>query len=801
MPTSKASIDYPDPLAPHSEKITDQYALKVAKAISSDWFSGADITRDCDYGDRRDWIYKMRLEARGKDSVDAEKDHVSREKEQLDFMNMDWRNLNYAGKFINIVVNGIKEEFYQVDISAIDQLSNQIREKYRRRLQEEMYASKMLKRATEVLNIDMTSNGFIPGDEEELDIHMEIDYAPITEISEELLIDYVKLTNNWGNIKQKVNYDLAECGLGVVKCYTDKTDGVKLKYVNIENFIHSYVNMNDFSDCHYFGEVDTITISELQRISGFSEDVLREIAEMSGKTLPHTSTTIRNYQEDPFENLLDIKVNILNFTFKSTKEVIYKKTKSKHNTIKMNRKGEDFNPAKRSDYERVDNRYDTWYEGSYVIGSDHIYNYRESENIVEDELNRAASCYIVRATDIYRNELHSFMEDISPIKAQIQRVHLKIQQMVAEMRPDPIELDLDMLADLDSGEKGKASDWKMALGLFQAKGIYFSSRLNLGEDGMKDRPAMRPAPVNQASQLPALLNAWAHYYNLMREITGINPFRDGTQPSDALVGVQQMAVMASNTATEYIVRASMDITKLCAARISSRISDIYKHSDIKEIYTRAVGRKNIEAKKSLEDRHLHDFGFTIGVIPSEPEIREFKESLTLALQEQSIFVEDKIQAEAIAKRNIKQALVYLAFKRRKNLKRTREENLENIQVQSQANAQAAAAAEQAKVQAYQSQAEIDVRKEQSLSLIRVREQMAMNQVNQPVQQREFQFEIYKEQLKQQTALEKEEMKESEKNRRQDRNNAQQSQMIEQRRADSPPIDFEQDEEFSEFFQS
>lgn len=658
MSKKTKSIAFPDPLAKDTVKRTNEYGLLVAQAISSDWFTGASIS-GCDYGDRRDWIYKMRLSARGKENVDKDKELVARESEQLDFMNMDWRSLNYAGKFINIVVNGIKEEYYQVDVSAVDKLSNEIREKYRKQLEEDMYSYNMLKKATQMQGIDLLPKGFVAEDEQELDIHLDIDYSPDMEIAEELLIKYVKDTNNWHNIKNKVDYDLTECGLAALKCYTDKTEGVKLKYVDIENFIHSYVNMNDFSDCHYFGEVESVSISELQRVSGFSEAILRKIAEMSGKSLSSTANTIRNYQEEPFRNLLDIKVNLLHFSYKTAKEIVYKKTKDKHDGYKMKKKDSDFSPKKRSDYERVDKVWDTWYEGTYVIGSEYLYDYKESENLVDDELNRSASKYIVRATDIYRNELHSFMEDIEPIKSQMHRVHLKIQQIVAEMRPDPIELDLDMLAELDSGQEGKSFDWKQALALFNAKGIYFSSRQNLGEDGMKDRPAMRPAPSQQGSQLPALLNAWAHYYNLMREITGINPFRDGTQSPDALVGVGEMARLASNTATEYIVKASMDLSKVAAERISSRLSDIYKHSNIKNIYTRAVGKKNIRLIETLKDRHLHEFGFTVNLIPSEPEIQEFKESLGMAVQEGSIFVEDKIQAEAIAKKNIKQALFSL----------------------------------------------------------------------------------------------------------------------------------------------
>ncbi len=792
MAEKKSPYLFPDPLAPDSEKRSKEYGLTVAHAIANDWFNGLDITQDCTYYNRKEWIRKMRLESRGKGDIGYDRDIISRDEMQLDFMNMDWRDLNTLGKFVNIVVNGNNEDLFQVDVSAIDQLTNKIRQEYREQLEADMHSFKMLQNARRILGIDLTPKGFVPDDEEELDLHMELDYKPIPEVIEELLIKYVKKINNWHNIKQKVNYDFVESGLGAVRCYTDKIDGIKLKYVNIENLVHSYVTMNDFSDAHYFGEVESITLAELQRTSDLSEKDIRIIAEKyAGVQSEHQKGLMwgYNYENGDFNRVLGFNVNICHFTFKTAKTIVYKKNKTKHGTLKMTEKDETFE-QKRSDFERVDNTYETWYEGSHIIGTDYIYNYRESENIVEDEMQRASSNFIVRATDLYENTLHSFVEDCLPIKSQMQRVHLKIQQLVAELRPDPIELDLDMLAELDSGEQGKEWDWRQALALFNAKGIYFSTRANLGEDGMKDRPAVRHAPQAQSSQLPALLNAWAHYYNLLREITGINPFRDGTQPSDALVGVQQMAVMASNTATEYIVKASMDLTKTVSERISSRLSDIYKHSNLKEKYTNAIGRKKIEYREYLKDRHLHDFGFTLSIIPTEAELMEFRQSLEIALKEQSIDVEVKIQAEAIAQQNIKQALMYMSYKRRKALKKRRDEELENIQVQAQANARSAQQAEQLKMQSEQLKAQLEIEKEQAKSLIRVKERQAMIQVETPNQEKEWTFELYKEQLKAQTSLQNERFKEAQKTFRQDRNNSQASRMIDQRNNDSAPIDFQ-----------
>ena len=45
---------------------------------------------------------------------------------------------------------------------------------------------------------------------------------------------------------------------------------------------------------------------------------------------------------------------------------------------------------------------------------------------------------------------------------------------------------------------------------------------------------------------------------MMRDATGLNEARDGSQPNkDSLVGLQKLAAANSNTATKHIVQASL----------------------------------------------------------------------------------------------------------------------------------------------------------------------------------------------------------------------------------------------------
>jgi hypothetical protein len=73
------------------------------------------------------------------------------------------------------------------------------------------------------------------------------------------------------------------------------------------------------------------------------------------------------------------------------------------------------------------------------------------------------------------------------------------------------------------------------------------------ELGIKESKAISVYPSGNGGHISAMLNAWAFKYNLIRDLTGINPARDGSLSQDALLGVNQMSDLASNTVTKHIV--------------------------------------------------------------------------------------------------------------------------------------------------------------------------------------------------------------------------------------------------------
>lgn len=793
--------NYIDPLASDIEKSSDDYGLKVAKEIASFWFNGGMLTNDCTYAKRRDWIRSMRKYSRGEQDLSHYKGLISGEKgDNLTFHNLDWRPDKTAGKFVYVVANGIDDKHYRLNVIANDRLSSDEKVEYRKELKNEMYNRDLVRLAKEMLGVDVGTTAYVPDSEEDLEIHMETKYKPKQEIANELLIQTVFDYNEWRDIVEGYTKDLVESGLGVVECYTDNLNGITLRLVDIENYVHSYVKNNNFSDKTYEGVVRTVAVSELQSEGGFSDGEMREIIKMyasknglSAIELRSTNFSITNY--------LDLKIDILDFTHKTSKRRAYKKKYNDKGGFKMVGKSSDYSIRKTKKSESVAKTVNTWYEGSYILGSEIVYNYRESNHIVKDSLGRARSRFIARATNIYENRLHSFLSDIVPALDQLHITKLKLQHVIAEIKPQGAEIDIDMVVSLTQGDK---IDYKEIIRLFTAKGIVFKKRISDEFGNIKEGRAVEELQNGIPGNLLHLLNVLQHQYETLREITGINPSRDGTQRHDMLVGVNEAQIIASNTITNHISKAAIKLKLDVAEVISLRISDIFrfKHKapHLVKMYERAIGKLNVDVLESMKGIHLYSFGFSMEMLPTMQELQNFEESMRISLEAGRITEDDMNEAREIAKKNPKLANQYLRIRRKKKQEEDLAIQEQQARIKSESDIASATAASQNRIQEKAAEGEIMVEVEKAKAMIEVEKQAMLNQVNEPVRREGYDVDIFKKQLEVAAAMDLNRFKEDEKTRRQNKNNTDHSKMIDQRKRDLPPIDFNRDAEFDDILE-
>ena len=307
-------INFPSQVVSDLEKMSPEYGLKIARAIEQEWFTEVNSNR---YVDTQSRFHRLRLYARGEQSIQKYKDELSINGD-LSYLNLDWKPVPIISKFVDIVVNGMSERLFNVKAYSQDQYGVNKRTEYMESIIRDMKAKAFNDNAQNMMGINLRENqpDVIPDSEEELDLHMQLDYKQAVEIAEEQAISVLLEGNRYDLIRKRLLYDLTVLGIGCVKTSFNWSEGVTIDYVDPANIVYSYTDSPYFDDIYYIGEIKTIPINELVReFPHLTQSDLEEI-ENSYKT-----PSGRYLHEDMDDKN---KVQVLYFNYKTYMNNVYK---------------------------------------------------------------------------------------------------------------------------------------------------------------------------------------------------------------------------------------------------------------------------------------------------------------------------------------------------------------------------------------------------------------------------------------------------------------------------------------------
>jgi len=290
-----------------------------------------------------------------------------------------------------------------------------------------------------------------------------------------------------------------------------------------------------------------------------------------------------------------------------------------------------------------------------------------------------------------------------------------------------------------------------------------------------------------------LIANYNHYLDMIRSVTGLNEARDGSTPHpDALVGVQKLAALNSNTATRHILDSSLYVLRRLAEALSYRVSDILEHADFKDEFLNQIGKYNVNTLDKIKDLYLHDFGIFIEIAPDEEERAQLEANIQVALSRDNINLEDAIDIREV--KNIKLANQLLKLKRKKKDQTTQEQAMQMQQMQAQSQMQVQQMAAQAAQQKIQLESQAKMQIEQVKTDMGIKRLDAEARYKLMLMEREFEMNMQLQGMTQEQLKQREDMKEDAKGKRIDKQNTQQSKLIEQRKNNLPPMSFESNED-------
>jgi len=773
---------FPSQMVSEEEKKSEEYGLLVGQAIEYEWFRGGRVN-----GSRWNTGYQnfhnLRLYARGEQNVQKYKDELSINGD-LSYLNLDWKPVPIIPKFVDIVVNGISTKNYEIKAVAQDPFSLKQRTDYAQGIMRDMGTKEELEQleASIGVNVFNTSDpSSLPGSKEELEVHLQLDYKQSVEIAEEEVINTVLSFNKYNLINKRVNEDIVTIGIGALKTSFNKSNGVVVDYVDPANLVYSYTNDPNFEDIYYVGEIKSMTLAEIKKqFPSLTDKEMEMMVRYPGRD---------GYIANPnYDNDL---VQILFFEYKTFIDQVFKIKKTDNGLEKTLQKPDTFNPPESDNFNRVSRSIEVLFSGAKVMGVPQMLEWKLSENMTrpQSDLTKVNMNYAICAPNLYQGRIESLVSRCTTFADMIQLTSLKLQQVIQRMVPDGVFVDVDGLAEVDLGNGTNYNPQEALNMYFQTGSIVGRSLTQDGDPNRGKVPIQELQSSSANGKIQSLINTYQYYLQMIRDVTGLNEARDGSQPDpNALVGLQKMAANASNVATRHILDASLYLTVRACENISLRVADMIDFGLTKNALKSSIGTFNTKTLEEIDNLHLYDFGIFLELEPEDEEKAMIEQNIQMALQQNQIYLEDAIDI-----RNIKNTALgnqVLKFRRKQKQQQDQQAQQQQIQAQSQAQQQATEAAAMNEVQKNEAMTQSKVQLEQAKSQFEIQRMQTEAQLKAQMMAEQFQYDLQLAQMQMQATKAKEAEIEDRKDKRTQLQATQQSKMIDQRKNDLLPTDFE-----------
>jgi len=791
---SITSAGFPSQFVSDAEKASDEFGLQIGQAIQYEWFR-----RDgnqCRYYNQWRDFHRLRLYARGEQSIAKYKNELAIDGD-LSYLNLDWTPVPIIPKFVDIVVNGMSDRLFKAKAFSQDAMSQAKRSKYQDMIEGQMVAKDMLSTIEQNTGLQMfvTSPEELPQNDEELALYMQLKYKPAIEIAEEEAIDTLFEENHYLDLRKRFDYDLAVLGIAVGKHEFLPGAGVKVSYVDPANVVYSYTEDPHFKDCFYWGEIKTVPITETRKIDpSLTNEDLEKISKYSQSWYDYFNVA-QYYDNDIFYR---DTCTLMYFNYKTTKKFVYKKKILEGGGSRVIEKDDQFNPPvemmEEGRFEKIEKTIDVWYEGVMVMGTNILLKWELAENMVRPKSasQHAIPNYVAVAPRMYKGVIESITRRMIPFADLIQMTHLKLQQVISRIVPDGVFIDADGLNEVDLGT-GNAYNPEDALRLYFQTGSVIGRSYTQDGDFNQGRVPIKELNSNSgAAKTQMLITNYNHYLDMIRTVTGLGP-RDAQVPDpNSLVGLQKLAALNSNTATRHILDGSLYIYRSLSEALSYRIADILEYADFRDDFANKIGKYNVSILNDISDLYIYDFGIFIEVSPDEEEKAQLEANIQMALSKNDINLEDAIDIREI--KNIKLANQLLKMKRVRKQEKEQQMQMQQQQAQAQVQMQSQQMAAQTAMQKIQAETQSKIQVKQAEIAFEIEKMSNEAELKRQLMQVEFDYNMQLSGMQAEGLAEREKSREDAKSKRISQQNTEQSQLINQRKNNLPPQNFESNED-------
>jgi hypothetical protein len=646
------------------------------------------------------------------------------------------------------MVGKLMNQTYKIQCNPIDAESLTQYDDYRKQLYANMYLAKMAPQMEEKTGIPLIPMGQkIPKNQDDAEMHMKLNYKMDASMAMEECVEWVDDQNMFPETRRKLLRDLITIKKAALYRYYDHNHNIIHEYVDPVDIITPYSKHDNYRNITYVAVHKQYQIWELAEMNPeFSNEDLYDIAmQQAGNNRNPRWTYGTSYEGYYQQNNADFayvnfNVNVLEFHFiaeNSDTRVKRKNAKGgfffdkKPNGYKLDVKpssivvvsdgdswkvkGEKLTVNKSkaktaSDAQKhfasvktkrrnetseiINNKKKYLYSGKWIPGTEYIWSYGMAENIPREKISGSYSPEVrlpisIIQPNMYDMQNKSLVERCIPFEDGMNLANLKFQQLLIKAVPPGVAFDVDALDGVIT-QQGETSDPEEILKMYLQTGSfpYSSTR----PDGTPiNGKAIETLPNGIGSDFNAYIATQQHYMQLMNDVIGFNSAVDASSPNaDALVGVQKMAINATNNALRPLYDSHLNLILESTKQIMLMVQDSMQYNE--KAFKMAIGDAATATLRHGKKIALNQFGIAVELAPDEEERAQIEGLIQLGIQNGSITASDAIRLRQELKSSAKLAAQLLVLLETKNkeeaLNKAMQEQKQNAEVQMQ-SAQAA----------------------------------------------------------------------------------------------------------------
>ena len=635
---------------------------------------------------------------------------------KVNYMNINWQSINIVNRVISGLVGRWMGRSEKIKVTATDSISTKQKKDEFETLEFILENRKMIEQLQAESGVPLMPEGEnLPEDKEELKLWQSQFQRLPEEIQYELACNDILQANGWfDTLKEKMLHDSAETGFVGTYTWMDDQGVIHVEWLKPENCFYSYSQYPDFRDTTWRGVIRTYKISELRRKYGvefggkISEEEIWKMAQFSKEFQLYDNITWLTEWNVTFLRPYDEwNIDVLEFELKTVDSDPYTVVTTKKNKSTLVKKGR---PEKVAENEEIlsDTKWNI-YRGVFCRPTNTMLEWGIKNNMIRPqdpkEIGNAEFSYTFYMVQNYDMTSLAIPEKIQEPVDQMIIARLKMQQLVAKMRPAGSLINWDALQNIDYGlgDGNKAIDVKK---LYDQTGdLYYRGRD--AEGNPVPVPVTELANAGFLSQLQGLILLYDKHYAILKDELGEDPnlIANALTPRVAVSNIDT-AQQQAQFATDYFYWAYTN----CLAETAKKVACLLKHSVAygAEVYRDIVGVDDVEGRI---------FNAKIQMLPDQTDLARFDALLQQAMASSPdlvLFV-DPFQLMRVAKEDVKLAEAMFRKAQKKMIIYNQTTAAQNQQATFEGQMQAAQVAEQEKRATKEQESMMEIKKAQMIA--------------------------------------------------------------------------------------